>query len=389
MERSVSTFFIECLAKSINANKSFESLVLTETQADKLLHLSKTQALSHIVAKILIEQNCIDKNSNSKPVSCFVKDMEMAIFKSVQTDYDLNLLTNLFEENQVLNIPLKGSVVKSYYPEMWMRTSCDIDVLIKPQDLDIAKKILVDNGFTFKGRTSHDIQFESPSGTFIEVHFDLVEDDSLPIVAKVLSKVWDNLIDIEDYKYQKNFNPEFFCFYHLAHMAKHFLTGGCGVRSVLDYYLIRQAISIDTAKYNDLLFKGCLVDFEREIYALSNFWFGENDAVNFASKLDEYIILGGVLGDVDNMVAVQNVKQGGKFKYLLSRIFLPYSRLAKQYPVLLKRKWLTPFYQVKRWISFVFNGGIKKSKKELNAGKKITENSLSDTQILLTKLGLK
>ena len=31
---------------------------------------------------------------------------------------------------QIPFLPLKGSVIRQYYPEPWMRTSCDIDILV-------------------------------------------------------------------------------------------------------------------------------------------------------------------------------------------------------------------------------------------------------------------
>ncbi|MBO4954226.1 MAG: nucleotidyltransferase family protein, partial [Clostridia bacterium] len=33
-------------------------------------------------------------------------------------------------------MPLKGAVIRQYYPEPWMRTSCDIDIHVKKDRLE-------------------------------------------------------------------------------------------------------------------------------------------------------------------------------------------------------------------------------------------------------------
>ena len=43
---------------------------------------------------------------------------------------------NALEKAQIPFVPLKGSVIRKYYPEAWMRTSSDIDVLVHKEDVE-------------------------------------------------------------------------------------------------------------------------------------------------------------------------------------------------------------------------------------------------------------
>lgn len=58
-----------------------------------------------------------------------------------------------------------------------MRTSCDIDVLVREIDSEKAKSVLVDEyGYVYRGKGSHDISLFSPTNTHIELHYDFIED---------------------------------------------------------------------------------------------------------------------------------------------------------------------------------------------------------------------
>lgn len=62
----------------------------------------------------------------------FHKQKMIAVFRREQISFEEKKIFTLFDENQIDYIPLKGSVVKNFYPEAWMRTSSDSDILIRP-----------------------------------------------------------------------------------------------------------------------------------------------------------------------------------------------------------------------------------------------------------------
>ena len=56
-----------------------------------------------------------------------------------------------------------------------------------------------------------------------------------------------------------------FYFYHVAHMAKHFEIGGCGVRPFLDSYLLLYYAQYRTESCCQLLRKGGLLTFAKAV----------------------------------------------------------------------------------------------------------------------------
>jgi hypothetical protein len=65
--------------------------------------------------------------------------------------------------------------------------------------------------------------------------------------------------------------------------------------------------------------------------------------------MESFVLHGGVYGSADNRVAISQKKRGGRAGYLFSRVFAPYDKLKRYYPILEKYPILTPVMQVRRW----------------------------------------
>jgi hypothetical protein len=104
--------------------------------------------------------------------------------------------------------------------------------------------------------------------------------------------------------------------------------------------------------------------------------------------LQDYVLKGGVYGTMTNRVALQQQRKGGKFKYFMGRIFLPYRQLKYVYPVLEKYPFLYPFCIVARCFRLLKKDKAKKSLAELNVGANTSEETKKEMQALLTSLGL-
>ena len=81
--------------------------------------------------------------------------------------------------------------------------------------------------------------------------------------------------------------------------------------------------------------------------------------------MEDYILRGGVYGNNENRISVQQQKKGGQIRYALTKIFLPYSEIKFHYPILQKHKWLTLFMEVRRWFKLIFCGHAKRTLNEL------------------------
>ena len=170
-------------------------------------------------------------------------------------------------------------------------------------------------------------------------------------------------------------------------MAKHFLNGGCGVKPFIDLYILNN-LGWDRVAIDKLLEQGGLKVFESQALALAKVWFGGAEHTHLTCEMQDYLLAGGVYGTVENKVAVGQAKKGGKFRYAVSRIWLPFDNLKFQYPVLERHKILVPICQVRRWFRLLFKGRSATSSQEISANASLGKDKANSTKRLLEKLNL-
>ena len=219
-------------------------------------------------------------------------------------------------------------------------------------------------------------------------HFDLVEEGRAQNAIDVLHSVWDNVTLHENSNYWYEMSDSYFYFYHIAHMAKHFENGGCGIRPFIDLCLLDDLTNADIVKRNALLEIGNLLKFADVARNLSQVWFSCKEYDLLSHQMEDYILRGGVYGNYENRVAVQQQIKGGKIKYALSKIVIPYNTIKFLYPILQKHRWLTPFMQVRRWFKLIFCGHAKRSMRELSYNSNISRSQADEMKIFLDEIGL-
>ncbi|MBQ5926832.1 MAG: hypothetical protein IIX01_02785, partial [Clostridia bacterium] len=114
----------------------------------------------------------------------------------------------------------------------------------------------------------------------------------------------------------------------------------------------------------------------------------EAEKNELSERLEDFLLQAGAYGSMENRVAVQQAKKGGKFRYLISLIWLPFPTLKIVYPSLEKRKWLYPFYQVRRWFRILFKGLKSTTKQHIQTSNSITKEQRNDVAQLLKDLEL-
>lgn len=349
-----------------------------------LLRISSKNDVDHILVLGLKQNDLISKEN---------VDIEKSIFKAVyrceQIKYEYENLCNALEKAQIPFIPLKGSVLRDYYPEEWMRTSCDIDVLVHREDLEKAISCLSDKlKYVEHGYATHDVSLFTPTGVHIELHFDLVEEGKAKNAINILNSVWKNVSLRENAEYWYEMSDEFFYFYHIAHMAKHFENGGCGIRPFVDLWILDHMENIDKSNRDALLIQGDLLKFTNAVRTLSEVWFYGRKPDQLTTQMQEFLLQGGVYGSADNRVALQQKNKGGRVGYLLSRIFIPYAKLKRYYPILEKNPWLMPLMQIRRWFMLLRPDVAKMAKREISVNSNIDSSKAKDMNNFLNDIGL-
>ena len=352
---------------------------------EEVLKLASRHDVAHLVAMGAINNELIDKSREWQ----FQQIVFRAVYRYEKLNHELNQLCEALEKAQIPFLPLKGSVIRKFYPEPWMRTSCDIDVLVHKENLRTAISYLVENlEYTEHEQNSHDVSLFSPSGNHIELHYDLVEDHIARNSSEILADVWNVAKVKEGCSYHYEMPDDMFYFYHIAHMAKHFENGGCGIRPFVDLFVLDGIQDVDLDRRDKLLQAGNLLTFANAARKLSRIWFLDEQYDSISQQMEDYILRGGVYGNNENRIAVQQQKKGGRIKYTLSKIFLPYDVIKFHYPILQKHRCLTPLMEVRRWFKLIFGGHAKRSFNELKLNQSISADSAHSTKKFLEDIGL-
>ena len=318
------------------------------------------------------------------------------VFKVQQISYELLRVCEIFENNEIDHMPLKGSVLRKLYPEAWMRNSCDIDILVRPENLDEAVALLVDN-LNCKDikRTPHDVSMWTENGVHLELHFDLLEKDikkNGKYLRKCsfdcLSQIWESAILQEGKKHHYLMTDSMFYFYHIAHMAKHFENGGCGIKPFIDLWLLDNKMEHSKKERQQALGQGNLIIFYENISDLCSAWFSDGEHTELSRLIDSYIISGGAYGTRQNKVAFGSGKAGNNLNFIKHRIFASSDLLKYYYPKIERRKWLMPFYQVGRWLRIISKGRLVRSVEELKMSGSASSGEKEIASILAEKLGI-
>ena len=361
---------------------------ITDEDYGFLYKLAKHHDCAHLVSDALFKNGLIAKEDSH--YEAFKKAQMKAYYRYERISFELCQVSDALATAEVSFIPLKGSYLRRFYPEPWMRTSADIDILVHEEQLETAINVLKENlGYSYRERGSHDVAFVSKSGLLVELHFDLIEEARYPEAVKILSSAWDYAVSDENSKFSYTLSDEMFYYYHIAHMVKHFENGGCGVRSFIDLWILENRIKHDENARNELLQKGRLLDFTNAARSLADVWFSGKEASEIDLQMQSFILKGGTFGTTDSGAMVKLAKKGGSTKkYVLSRLFLPMSMMKSQHPVLKKHPYLLPIFYIKRLAKLFNKETRQRAKVQLSAVGSDNQAEAESTAELLKKIGL-
>ena len=359
------------LLRSVLQKRELEEDIKTKLSPQILCEvykLAQKHDLGHLIA-LALENNGLFLGTQF--IEKFFEKRRMAVFRVEQIEYELADICAVLEEAKIEYIPLKGAIIRGYYPENWYRTCCDIDILVKEERLEDAVHALAKRlGYINQGKAYHDVSMLSPNGVHLELHFNILEKQAN--IDGLLSRVWEYAQKANE-GYEYAMSNEFLLFHVIAHSSYHFLHGGCGVRPILDVYILEKNMPHDKEKVAKMLEECGLTKYYKALLALSSAWFEGGTLSEAFCDMEQYILCGGIYGNIQNRVAMEYARVGGKRKYIWRRIFMSYDNLKIKYPSLEGKKWLTPFYQVRRWFGLFFGGRLKRSVREAKISASVLE----------------
>lgn len=354
------------------------------------------------------------RNSVENTVSLVIRkmkdDIPEEVWKGWSGAFDQNLYRLVrfeMEREQILTeiskqglaaLPLKGILVADYYPNPGMRWMCDNDILYGYAESDEEdgfrlkgndqaeqeywqgqaqkklREIMEKLGYTTENlKGTHDVYHKKPFFNF-EMHRRLVPEDSS--FAEYYANPWKKAKRIENKAFQYRFSDEDEYLFLIAHAYKHFDSSGCGIRTLVDEYMILQEkTKLDWSYIKRELEETGLKDFEEKLRLTALHAFGNETELTLDEwKLIFYMLGCGTYGTYANRVKrklekleeldVENVKK----TYFMDRFWIDEKKMKEFYPFFYHHRgirFLLPVYRLGKGM-FLHPGQLIREWKALN-----------------------
>ena len=342
----------------------------------------------YAIAKKNNVENCISPAINNycgkipgEIIESWKQEKDNTLYRQLCFEIEREQILRGMEENGISYLLLKGILIANYYPAPGMRWFCDNDILYgfvepdsdggykfrgtnkKEQDQfihrseEIMCNVMVKLGYDAKRiGGEHDIYQKAPFFNF-ELHHYLgsIEDRT----REYYYNPWKRAIRKSDNFYQYFFSDEDEYIYLIAHAYKHFAHAGCGIRTLVDEYVILQSKSLMNWNYikSELRTIG-IEGFEEELRRSALHAFSEEMELEYADwSMIHYMFGSGTYGTMENLVnnELQKIKKEGtiqkktvRWQYIKNRIFIEEKSIKEYFPVFYKYKVLQIFLPVYR-----------------------------------------
>ncbi len=303
------------------------------------------------------------------------------------------------EAHGIMYMPLKGIIVKDYYPKYGMREMADNDILFDGTRAGELRDHMAADGYDCPHKRAlglgvHDTYHKPPVYNF-EFHNVLFgEGINGGVFDEYYADITDRMVPAEGTKYGRRLSANDLYVYVTAHAFKHYDLKGAGIRALTDDYVIRKAkaAELDPAyldkAFGDLDFR----PFAERLRSMSDKLLAPyptegnvSDEDEAARRIDSllpeenkmlrFMLDSGIYGTMGHLVEnrlrefqdkTEPVSGSSKLKYMLRRLFPPKKQLEKAVPFAKDRPLLIPAAYVFRVIRGV-TVRRRKTKSELNA----------------------
>lgn len=305
-------------------------------------------------------------------------------------------ILELFNENNIPIIVLKGLVVREYYPKPDLRTMCDSDVIIHKEDLEKVRKLLLEKGFREEEDAGHHIAFMK-GGFNLEVHWTLANETFRKGQECFQEKIWDDAMKVKVGGVDTlSLSLEDLALHLCAHMASHMAISGFGVRQLADLVLLveKKGNEINWNSFKEKASKSGLTQFSTGMFKVCNYLFGMEipKELNIKSshgdeKLIKLVVndifTGGVYGQRDLSFSfraqvgydIEGDSTFSMIKRYIQIILPPTSKLSDRYAYAKKNKILLPI----AWIHHIYVG-ITTKEYDSESKKKFLTSTISNAK---------
>lgn len=259
-------------------------------------------------------------------------ERDQGIIKDLHQSVAREELISAFQAQDIRYIEAQGTMIKPFYPQSDYRSMSDLDFIVHPKDFPVVKTILQQLHYQPHSITDIEIDAFRKPDLFVEVHHDFFDREEYRV------RMPSAFACLKDGVLQK----EYFFLYSFLHFCKHYFHSGCGLRNVMDIYLLRHKLfpTLNTTFIEQQLKQMQFYTFYQQMTTLADFWFGDITEISEdLSDIGAYILSCGVYGsqDIWYINTLQQEKLSGKrwvkLRAFARELFPPVEAIATAYKI--------------------------------------------------------
>lgn len=261
-------------------------------------------------------------------------------------DEEREKLVSEFEKNNIDYMIMKGAVIKHFYPQTSMRYMADNDILCAPDRLKDVDSIMLKNGFRYNGSHGYTEIYEKNGIVCFEIHRSLILVEAH--YFDYYENLWDRLVKCSENSHEYKMTDEDFYIYSIVHFAKHRENSGCGIKFLIDQYVLMKHFkdSLNRDYVDAELKKLGLFEFEALASSTAQKLFSPGNNPLFA---EEGAFADELIGEYVFGSRKQEIGEGKtKIGFILSRLFPSKKEMYYYNPELKKKPYLLLWYYIKR-----------------------------------------
>lgn len=380
-------YFLHLLKCGLKSEKPEEPPVGIDFEA--IFELAKKQDVENIVFLSIDQlENNIDSNLYSIWQEAYYKRMKYSAFQ----DMALEELIEVFTKAGIDCMPLKGSVIKNYYPNPDLRTMGDIDFLVREQNRQVVRDIMHSLGYEDDLLDDGQVDsFRRSKLEYIEVHYDFSAKNH--IMHEVFTIDWDKLVPTgTPHLFKQTFEDLYF--FNTGHYVKNMHNKGMGLRGVVDTFVLWNRLTDNQKQVLNERFAEVNIDeFNSKLVKIADIWFNEVKDDGSLDALQKYLLNKKTYGDYKTetiLNAVYSEQTSSNAKYLKDKIFPSADDLYERFDIKRKCFLILPFLWIWRILLQLFGSKEKWSfaKKQMDTFKTIDQSDIDYERKIREKFGL-
>ncbi len=268
-------YFVYLLSCHLNSQRP-EGEEETDWQA--IYGLAKRNSVTAIIA-YEIQQLPKEVRPKEELLAKFNEEYDAANNSNFKKFEALTFLTNVLSASKIQHLIVKGAEICNLYPVPELRTSNDVDVVIRQSDFMDAVDLLRQNGFKvgFFSNSRASLSYENE---VFELDSEL---ESLNIQGKIhFSAPFDDPEVSEAKGYTYTLRPMSHLLYVITNLARHLQVGEANIKMIMDIdVLIRNSPGIEMERFTGLCDNLRIRRTAYAVLALAKKWFDTPLAIDF------------------------------------------------------------------------------------------------------------